>query len=273
MVIPEINVEKISRVFTFGCSFTRYPWPTWADMIIVDFQSKNKTGKNYGSCGAGNYYIFFKIMEAIKKEKINQNDLVIVCWSSITREDRYFNERWNLAGSVYSQDIYDDTFVEKYCTYEHFLMRDLTLISSARETINNYTNNYLDFGIVDNFNYEFHKEMINLNDLEVKNFIDVYENTLKEQLPSMDGVLAKIRPNDQYRGAKVYYGGSDDLGTQDDDHPTPNEHHYFCKEVLLPILGDKFSNETHLFIREWVNTIDNDYGLINLSELMWNDGG
>jgi hypothetical protein len=23
-----------SRIFTFGCSFTEYEWPTWADIIL-----------------------------------------------------------------------------------------------------------------------------------------------------------------------------------------------------------------------------------------------
>ena len=30
----------MSRVFTFGCSFTSFFWPTWADIIINDFENR-----------------------------------------------------------------------------------------------------------------------------------------------------------------------------------------------------------------------------------------
>jgi len=33
----------MGRIFTFGCSFTEYSWPTWADMIL-----HKREGVNYG---------------------------------------------------------------------------------------------------------------------------------------------------------------------------------------------------------------------------------
>ena len=37
-----------NRIFTFGCSFTQYCWPTWADMLLYE-----NSGKNYGISGGG----------------------------------------------------------------------------------------------------------------------------------------------------------------------------------------------------------------------------
>ena len=28
----------MSRLFTFGCSFTNYAWPTWADFLGLEFE-------------------------------------------------------------------------------------------------------------------------------------------------------------------------------------------------------------------------------------------
>ena len=31
-------MEKISRFFAFGCSYTNWPHPTWADFIGINFE-------------------------------------------------------------------------------------------------------------------------------------------------------------------------------------------------------------------------------------------
>ena len=36
-----------NRLFTFGCSYTRYNWPTWADIIADDLQIPFQ---NWGVC-------------------------------------------------------------------------------------------------------------------------------------------------------------------------------------------------------------------------------
>ena len=45
---------KFKRAFVFGCSFTQYYWPTWADILGREF---NKF-ENWGQCGGGNQFIF-----------------------------------------------------------------------------------------------------------------------------------------------------------------------------------------------------------------------
>ena len=66
---------KYNRFFAFGCSYTHYLWPTWANIIARD------TGlpfQNWGKSGAGNVYIHHKMVEAKIKESINDDDLIIV---------------------------------------------------------------------------------------------------------------------------------------------------------------------------------------------------
>ena len=47
--------KKYKRVFAFGCSFTCYRWPTWADLIGK--QCEGAEFRNYGKSGAGNLFI------------------------------------------------------------------------------------------------------------------------------------------------------------------------------------------------------------------------
>ena len=36
------------RIFTFGCSFTQYHWPTWADILINENICNGGIGENWG---------------------------------------------------------------------------------------------------------------------------------------------------------------------------------------------------------------------------------
>jgi hypothetical protein len=74
----------MSRLFTFGCSFTNYRWSTWADCLAPEFDEF----KNWGQSGAGNPYIFNSVMEADQQYIFNSTDTVVVCWTNIMREDR-----------------------------------------------------------------------------------------------------------------------------------------------------------------------------------------
>jgi len=77
------------RVFAFGCSFTEYQWPTWADFIGRTYHNKGYEYYNFGNSGAGNYYILASLFAADTKYKFDKDDIILVMWSSWTRDDRY----------------------------------------------------------------------------------------------------------------------------------------------------------------------------------------
>ena len=72
-----------SRLFTFGCSFTRYFYPTWADFIGIGF----KHYENWGRAGAGNFYITSQVYECHQVNKLQKEDTVLIMMSSIDRFD------------------------------------------------------------------------------------------------------------------------------------------------------------------------------------------
>ena len=69
------------RFFAFGCSYTDYSWPTWADIIGINFSFY----KNYGKAGCSNLYILQKFLEAHDKYNFNQDDVIVVMLTGIAR--------------------------------------------------------------------------------------------------------------------------------------------------------------------------------------------
>lgn len=117
------------RLFTFGCSFTSYNWPTWADIASRQFVSS----ENWGRTGAGNSFIFYSLCESIKRNNISKDDTVAIMWTSIGREDRWTQpDGWITPGSVYNQDVYSNDWVKKFADPTGYLIRDMALISATK---------------------------------------------------------------------------------------------------------------------------------------------
>lgn len=122
----------MSRLFTFGCSFTNNRWPTWADIVGRGFEYY----KNWGKEGAGNSFIFYSLIECIKREQITSQDTVMIMWTNIGREDRYIRNRgWITPGSIYKQDTYDKNFVEQFADPTGYLIRDMANVAAAKHIL------------------------------------------------------------------------------------------------------------------------------------------
>jgi len=90
------------RLFTFGCSYVDWTWPTWADMLgrSYDFQ-------NWAVRGSGNRAIAQRLSEAILSQKIGPGDLVIVQWTHFHRFDHHATGltefgNWSMSGNIHS---------------------------------------------------------------------------------------------------------------------------------------------------------------------------
>lgn len=120
-------------LFTFGCSFTQYKWPTWADIVGQEFESY----ENWGQSGGGNQFIFNSLIECLVKNKISMNDTVIIMWSSFAREDRYVDGKWITSGGIFTQDVYDGQFVKKFADLRGYCIRDYNTIFAAQNILKN----------------------------------------------------------------------------------------------------------------------------------------
>jgi hypothetical protein len=117
------------RLFAFGCSFTNYYWSTWADCLAPEYDSF----ENWGQPGGGNHYIFNSVMEADQRHLFTNGDVVIVCWTSVDREDRYVEGRWHTPGNAhFAINVYNPEYLKTHWDERGWLIRDLAYIKSVK---------------------------------------------------------------------------------------------------------------------------------------------
>lgn len=119
------------RLFAFGCSYTSYSWPTWADLLGTEFDHV----QNWGLSGIGNRAIAERVAEANAKHQFTKDDVVIVQWSSHLRNDFWhmhsLPERvanWKTAGSIFNyinQKLYDKKWINTFFFEPAYFMHTL----------------------------------------------------------------------------------------------------------------------------------------------------
>lgn len=123
--------RKPKRFFVFGCSFTKYKWLTWPEIVAAQI---NVPYYNFARAGAGNQYIHNTLMQANALYNFNEDDLVMVVWANVAREDRWLGTAWKTPGNIYTQSTFKGTFF-RYVDDVGFLIRDLALIYGAQEVL------------------------------------------------------------------------------------------------------------------------------------------
>lgn len=118
------------RLFAFGCSYTFFMWPTWADLLSVDYDYY----ENWAWVGIGNRAIAERIAEAHAKHNFTKDDTVIVQWSTTLRHD-WHNEisvnseaGWQTNGNVFSPKnikFYDESWYRKFFSERSWVMHTL----------------------------------------------------------------------------------------------------------------------------------------------------
>jgi hypothetical protein len=130
----KIEFSKYKRVFAFGCSFTNYIYPTWADIIANEMPDAQFY--NFAKNGGGNLLITSRLAEANHRFKFSETDLVMVMYTTSFREDRYINGSWVSKGNIYNQDFYPmRTFVAPFCQPTGMIIRDLAMIETSSQYI------------------------------------------------------------------------------------------------------------------------------------------
>lgn len=197
----------MSRLFTFGCSFTNYRWSTWADCLAPEFNEFY----NWGQSGAGNHFIFNSVMEADQRHRFGPGDTVMICWTNVMREDRY-TDRWQTLGNITTCPIYDPGYVRDAITERGSLIRDLAMIKATIRFLHNCN------GIRTRF----------LSVCEIGNPRQFDNTTTEDQdvLQLYQGVLNNIVPSYQ---TTLFKDGWRSTG---DPHPTPAEHLAYLDTVL-----------------------------------------
>jgi hypothetical protein len=112
----------MKRFFAFGCSYTKYAYPTWADFIGTNFDEYY----NYGTAGCSNTYIMDRLIESNHVDNLNaETDTVIVMLTGFGRYSyKNRNKQWSTNGDMHSfvyhtKDKDVEFFLEKFWSEPH----------------------------------------------------------------------------------------------------------------------------------------------------------
>lgn len=121
------NFNNHGRLFTFGCSMTKYSYPTWADIIGSTWDYY----ENWGKPSAGNEFIFNSIIECDIRNQFTSNDTILIMWSGIARIDYYMNQ-WKSVKDRFP--TIDDELIPSIDGYE---MKSYAYISAIDNLLTN----------------------------------------------------------------------------------------------------------------------------------------
>lgn len=226
------DLANYNRFFAFGCSFTNYMWPTWADAIAMEIDRS----WNYGQSGTGNGFIFNRFIETNRRFNFGAGDLIIIQWTNIAREDRYVVDHWLGNGNIYSNCIYGESFLRDFACNRGYMIRDCAYIDSVAQILNNCGAEWIfismvPFTQVDQYNDNTQGE--NISDV-----IDLYNGALQTLCSSFKETLYQDGwyNNIEYPPLKVQFPWHKSPWI--DPHPTPMAHLKYLNKVLNVNLKD-----------------------------------
>ena len=259
----------MKRIFTFGCSFTSFSWPTWADILIEDYKNKGFEGYNYGRCGAGNQYIFVKLMEANIKYKFTKDDLILVCWTTMQREDRFVNNGWITPGSIYSQNIYTNDFVNAWADPTFYVLRDCAIMEAVNLSLKTVGCEFYQFSMsplsqLDSANAD-------LIFKETNNIIDFYKDYTKlDFIPMMEYLgLIDRSPEAQNKRPLTYWGHDNPKNIIPEWHPTVEEHYRYLQNVIQSKVHIELEDKTKTFVNKWIDFLATSQYPLDLNKTGW----
>lgn len=232
--MPQLINKPPKRFFAFGCSFTNYNWSTWADIVAEELKVPYY---NYGRGGAGNQYIFNTIMQADALYNFNEDDLVMICWTNIAREDRYTKGGWITPGNIFTQSQYDADFIKKWVEPTGCAIRDFAFIKSITDflelkNIPHHQMKMMDFDIIDQWVPTSKLE----NEQWISNLlVDMYQPVLNKIHESFYKVLWNNDVNFKLDTDRKLIGN-----LFCDGHPFP----YEALTYLQHLFNHQFANET-----------------------------
>lgn len=240
----------MTRLFAFGCSYTRYSYATWADLIGVNYDEFY----NFGRGGASNTYIMNKFIEADSMFNFSSDDTVIVMLTGIGRFSYYHNKKtWATHGDMFEyhhntkdpviKEFVTNMYSEDWGIYSAWIAAK-TIKSIL--TLKNVKHKIL-MGI-DNRNYLRtdgckwrHQDLI----MQIDKTKEIYD--LLDVKETVDEWLTRQKFD---RSEFITWQNNKQL----DGHPTPRMHSLFAKEHLSEFYTDKSDSFLKELERGFVNT-------------------
>lgn len=260
MNIEKLDISCYKRFFAFGCSFTDYIWPTWADIIGKEIPIY----QNWGKGGAGNQFIANSIVECNLRNGFKENDLIIVMWTSCSREDRYVDNEWLVAATENRERVYGKEWMKKFANQGKGLMiRDFATIYTIQKLLDSLDCDWLNLNSlplirfdIDRAEKDLYNNLITLDELEQR--WSFQQTSLACNNDSRDIYLADTEVIDLYKEIFLYIKEpiynlilkNPSRPNFGDKHPSPSEHlNYINKIIPNNISQEKFVDDWELIVR------------------------
>jgi hypothetical protein len=227
------DYSKYKRFFTFGCSFTGYKYPTWADIMSKNLPSARFY--NISQSGGGNTYIASRLTEDNRVYKFCETDLVMVMWSTYCREDRWVKDKsWITPGNIYSQREYDFTDNAYLCNWADpttFIVRDLAIIDITTSYLNNLPCDT--FGML---SVPFTYQQDFNNNQTLTDFLALYKDLEESYPPSMF-----VQEMNSTWGYSCEYTSGHDEELFRDYHPSPEQYCQYLQKIGVSMTDEAMS--------------------------------
>jgi hypothetical protein len=256
------------RLFTFGCSYTQYKFPTWADFLGLEFDHY----ENWALAGIGCRAIAERLTECHARNNITKDDVVIVQWTTHLRNDFYtplsLRDRegmnWKTWGSVFSeknQRLYDRKWLETFFfepayvmhCLNHMLMAQLMLDQIGctwyMTSIGDWTKLSSD---LDDITGSGEKKItaisIEKDFPELSIYVDPIWNNRKEKWIHPIALTANELPNDWW-----WFQEPHDKEPWREQHPSPKQQVHWLNTYLRPKLG---LGNPPSFQEQWIEQLE-----------------
>lgn len=223
-----------TRCFSFGCSYTRYYWATWADFIGCNFDSFT----NFGRAGASNTFIMNKVFEVNEIVKFDpRTDYIVVMFTGMSRFS-YISKRtksWTTLGNIrnISKDDPDyfaiSTFVDNIWNESWAIYQTWIAVKAVKEFLTSKNLKHKILMGIDNSYYKTNADILDLDPSDIEKIKDIYNMLDVEE--SLDEYVSSDRQ-------KIYFKENN----ISDDHPTQISHFKYMSKYFPEFISNKSVN-------------------------------
>ena len=249
-----------SRLFTFGCSFTHFFWPTWADILGSTYDEH----QNWAGSGYGNRAIVERLSECVTHNKITADDTIIIQFTDFHRHDMHQKgiepngiSNWRFGGNIWIKP-YELPWIKEVWSEESYVY---------------HTCNFINLGIslLKSLPCKYH--LVSMIDFkpDVERLFPEYLTLFEENSWLKD--FAQLVQDENYKGIKHKQWMLEPITnkfiqkTEIDKHPSPKLYLKWLEQNLNFNASNSLIEKIKTMDEELIDTTSDEF----YKQLDWND--
>lgn len=239
------------RLFTFGCSFTYFYWPTYADILGEQFDELH----NWGLSGLGNRAICERLSECVLHTEFTPDDMIIVQWTDFHRYDwhdpKAFGEQcnWRTGGNIFSKPIEIEWIKDTWNEYSY------TLHSMNHIHLGTILTKQLPCKV-------YHTSMIDYKSVLLGTAFEKYLSVINDEWLTDFGSYCQQK---NYKGIQHRQAYFDEIVKKRvpkvfvDRHPTPLIHLQWLEEIMQLTINNSLADKIRKYDWQSIDTYGQDF--------------